>query len=679
MKHFFLYFFLVLSVGAFAQENLLENGSFENSTSPELFELVLNGATATTNYQSTNAYDGNYACEIDISAVGADSSSIQLIFPKDLAYVQGKVYELSFYMKSSVDASFTIVSFDSLETQEVVLNSAEVNMLASDSWQKQVLTTTAETDSIGFKLMLGKQIGLFTIDSISISVAETSFSMPYKLGSYYTDYYRNLFTEVGKDSAEVSGVLEQAFETYFHGNPDNERLYFQITEDMAYILDYYNQDVRSEGMSYGMMVCVQLNKKFEFDCLWNYAKTYMQHKDGARKGYFGWALDPKTHTLKDNNSASDGEEYIAMALFFAANRWGNGEGIYNYEEEAQQLLYDMIHLEERNGGVVNGLTNIFDLDEKKVVFVPQYNNADYSDPSYHLPAFYELWALWADQDNDFWKACADTSRQYFQRTMHPNTGLTTEYMTFEGEPKVTSFNSKSHYFSGDAYRTAMNVAMDASWWGIEDWQTQKIDSLLNFFQNQGSNYKSQYEHDGTPLSETWSSAGLYTMNAVAPLAATTPYAPNFVNKLYTTSIPKGTYRYYDGLLYYLAYLNASGNYKIWKPGDTLISEKPTMPTVINTFNPYAVSIESTIQKTLKENVQVSYSVTEQSVIITNKSDRVISAVTIVDTFGRNVQSYICNIELNTIEKLQLPSSLNKGVYIVNIHSEAGSVAFRIMK
>ncbi len=32
-------------------------------------------------------------------------------------------------------------------------------------------------------------------------------------------------------------------------------------------------------MSYGMMIAVQLDKKAEFDALWNWSMTYMYQKD----------------------------------------------------------------------------------------------------------------------------------------------------------------------------------------------------------------------------------------------------------------------------------------------------------------------------------------------------------------------------------------------------------------
>ena len=41
---------------------------------------------------------------------------------------------------------------------------------------------------------------------------------------------------------------------------------------MGYIEDIANNDVRTEGMSYGMMIAVQMNRKEVFDSLWKWAK-----------------------------------------------------------------------------------------------------------------------------------------------------------------------------------------------------------------------------------------------------------------------------------------------------------------------------------------------------------------------------------------------------------------------
>lgn len=145
--------------------------------------------------------------------------------------------------------------------------------------------------------------------------------------AYQTGRYRNVFEEAGCQSREIEERLEQIFQTMFYGKED-ERVYHPAGCDMGYLTDTGNHDVRTEGMSYGMMMCVQMNKKEEFDRIWKWTKTYMYLEDGVNKGYFAWscALDGSKNAY---GPAPDGEEYFAMALFFASHRWGDGEGIYN--------------------------------------------------------------------------------------------------------------------------------------------------------------------------------------------------------------------------------------------------------------------------------------------------------------------------------------------------------------
>lgn len=69
----------------------------------------------------------------------------------------------------------------------------------------------------------------------------------------------------------------------------------------------------------------------------------------------------------------------------------------------------MLHQADDGQGV-----NMFDKTHKMPVFCPIGNAATYSDPSYHLPAFYEVWAREAEQDNDFWSEAAEASRQHFK-------------------------------------------------------------------------------------------------------------------------------------------------------------------------------------------------------------------------------------------------------------------------
>lgn len=160
-------------------------------------------------------------------------------------------------------------------------------------------------------------------------------------GAFETGKYRNVFAEYGYPEAEIQRRVEQTFETIFYGN-EEERFYHEVGADMAYIEDTGNHDVRTEGMSYGMMACVQMNRREEFDRLWKWTRTYMYIEDGPCKNYFAWSC--ATDGSKNaEGPAPDGEEYFAMALFFAADRWGNGTGIFHYADEARAILRECIH------------------------------------------------------------------------------------------------------------------------------------------------------------------------------------------------------------------------------------------------------------------------------------------------------------------------------------------------
>ena len=394
--------------------------------------------------------------------------------------------------------------------------------------------------------------------------------VPATEGAAYTGNYRNLFKEYGYSEDEINEKVESTWEKLFYGN-DDERLYYPVGDDMAYIYTADTDDVRSEGMSYGMMICVQMDKKKEFNCLWKWAKTYMQHTDGEYKGYFAWKM--KTNGTKiDNTPASDGEEYFATALLFASARWGDGEGIYNYRTEAQDILTTMLHQADDGQGV-----NMFDSTHKMPVFCPIGSAATYTDPSYHLPAFYEVWALEADQDNEFWSEAAKASREHFKKATNASTGLGPDYSEYSGAAR----NEGDHKdFRFDAWRTAANIACDYAWWAKDDWAVTHANTLQSFFYDQGvESYGNQWTLDGSKEYSSDHSPGLVAMNATAGLAASTQKAWAFVEDFWNISPTTGKYRYYDGCLYMMGLLHCSGNFRVYLSSD---APKPVVNGKIST-------------------------------------------------------------------------------------------------
>lgn len=388
-------------------------------------------------------------------------------------------------------------------------------------------------------------------------------------GAFETSRYRNMFVELGLNPDEVQARVEAVYAQLFHSDDlENEALFIPAGEDMAYIWDTGNNDVRSEGMSYGMMMAVQMDRQQDFNKLWKWANTYSLNREGDMKGYYAWQVTTDGQ-IRDKNPAPDGEEYMVTALFFAAHRWGNGEGIFNYTEQANILLDDMFdngQTRYANGGVLESFS-LFDHEEMQVVFSPATpSDRNWTDPSYHLPAFYELWARWADNNKEFWAALADSSRAFFKTTVDPNTGLSPDYAYFDGRPHGDYQNWKDT-FQYDAWRTVANAAMDYHWWQKDPWQIQYANTLQNFFYDIGiDTYGGLFELNGEPYENNKDhSPGLVAMNAVASLAADQGIAYEFVQALWDTPIPTGKYRYYDGCLYMFGMLALSGNYQIWCP------------------------------------------------------------------------------------------------------------------
>ena len=374
--------------------------------------------------------------------------------------------------------------------------------------------------------------------------------------------YRSLFRELlGKSDAETDAKISAAWRQLFYGDDRTERLYYPVEGGMAYVPDVANNDVRTEGLSYAMMICVQLDKKREFDGIWKWARTYLYHAEGPFRGYFAWHGEFNGRQI-DAGPAPDGEEWFTTALFFASHRWGDGEGIFNYGGEAQAILRTMLHKGDDPGR--GRAASMFDGMARQVVFVPEGEGAHFTDPSYHLHFFYELWALWAaaPADRDFCTAAARASRALFRLAADPRTGLMPDYCNFDGRPRVRNGHEDFRY---DAWRTLCYPALDHSWFNVDSWQVERSNRVLRFLASQGPSCPDRFKLDGTPVSNNTNSPGLTAMAATAGLAADPDVARPFVARLWELEVPSGHYRYYNGLLYMLALLETGGRFRIIPP------------------------------------------------------------------------------------------------------------------
>ncbi len=373
--------------------------------------------------------------------------------------------------------------------------------------------------------------------------------------AFHTNEYRNILQECGYTELQINDKIEEAWNSLFYGDSET-RIYYEVGEDEAYIYDVGSEDVRSEGMSYGMMMCVQMDKQEEFNKLWKWAKVHMQNGEGPNEGYFSWSMNTDG-TPKDTGPAPDGEEFFALALFFASNRWGDGAAPFDYSNQARYILHHVLHQEEEGIG-----RNMWDINKRLIRFVP---NSSFTDPSYHLPHFYELFALWAnEEDRVFWKKAATASRRYLHTSCHPVTGLAPDYATMEGVPHTGGSNHD--LFMSDAYRVFGNVALDYEWFGTDSWQIKQSNRVQSFFVKEGlDTHYSVYTVDGVKMEcGNYQAMGLISMIAMSSLAADGPHVKTMVDRFWKQVPAKGRWRYYDDCLYFFALLGLSGNYRIWK-------------------------------------------------------------------------------------------------------------------
>jgi len=387
--------------------------------------------------------------------------------------------------------------------------------------------------------------------------------------AFYSNSYPNIFLEAGYKQKDIDAKLAKAYHDIFEGP---NRVYFEVDDSMAYVSDVKNHDARTEGLSYGMMIAVQLNKKDVFDRIWRWSKKYLQHQVGPREAYFAWSINPKTMKKNSEGSASDGELYFVTDLLFASNRWGNNTGI-NYYAEARRIL-DAMWKKDGTGNIYN----LFNTEHKQISFVPEGDGYKWTDPSYHLPAFLEVWALYAkDGHEQFYKDCADTSRAFLHRACHPVTGLNADYSDFSGAPHPTRWMPVGFRF--DSWRVPMNIAMDYIWFGKDKaWQQDYAKRFQNFLRSKGINtFEDQFNLDGSRpdvilqaggFKKLRHSLGLVSTAACTSLINKEKNSLDFVHALWNAKLEPyedGYFDpYYDGLLYLFSLMQLSGKYQIIK-------------------------------------------------------------------------------------------------------------------
>jgi oligosaccharide reducing-end xylanase len=174
-----------------------------------------------------------------------------------------------------------------------------------------------------------------------------------------------------------------------------------------------------------------------------------------------------------------------------------------------------------------------------------------------MPAYYELWAQ-ATGDS-FWTEAAESARAYWKLAAHPTTGLMPVRAHFDGTP-VAEWDT----FAPEAYRTHLNMALDQIWFDSDAWLVEESERLLGFFTAEGiADYGKEYTLDGATVVNAAHDVALVAANGTTALIATTDDRLAFIQAVWDIEPPTGPGRYYSGVLYLLALLTLSGEYRVY--------------------------------------------------------------------------------------------------------------------
>jgi oligosaccharide reducing-end xylanase len=320
-----------------------------------------------------------------------------------------------------------------------------------------------------------------------------------------------------------------------------------------------------------MFVAVQMNLRTQFDRLWKFAKTYMQYPGNsgtsAWRYYFRWQ-----GTVNRSNASSwtpsfgsttvpapDGDEYFAAALYLADKRWGS-TGAVNYKQEADSIANAMLH----NTATSDTRYPLIHTSQNMVVFVPYGTSNNFTNPSYHLPGFYELFALYGPAgDAARWRALATTSRNFLVSSANSTSGLHPDYATFAGAPTTAMAGDGHNDFRYDAWRVPLNMAIDYAWFSNSATmraQVEKYHSTFTGHLTTNNVANSLFPVGGTGTPSGGGSTALTATLGAGALASNAPNRATYVSNLWGVAQQSGEYRYYQECVYLLGLLATAGKF-----------------------------------------------------------------------------------------------------------------------
>jgi len=160
-----------------------------------------------------------------------------------------------------------------------------------------------------------------------------------------------------------------------------------------------------------------------------------------------------------------------------------------------------------------------------------------------------------------------SARSLFQKNANATTGLGSYLANFDGSPNNTMLGQYAgNSFQSDSWRTVGNIMMDHHFFAADPWQKTWAVKYGTFFKGVYAMKPvgDEFNLDGTVRhSNAEPSGGLLAQNALVAFAVPSDLGTPLLQNLWNMAPPTGQYRYYDGMLYMLAALHASGHFRLW--------------------------------------------------------------------------------------------------------------------
>ncbi len=257
-----------------------------------------------------------------------------------------------------------------------------------------------------------------------------------------------------------------------------------------------NNITTSEGQSYTLLRAVWMDDHDTFDASWKWTKQNLQHKnDHLFSWLYGKLPNGNYGILQDrggNNSASDADTDIALALSFASKRWNDA----SYLTESQNIVNDIWKNEVVliNGRLYLAADNIEKDDANRVLI----------NSSYLAPYAYRIFAEinpehnWQRLVDDSYLIINDAITSPLDKTKSIN--IPPDWIEVDKKTGVIRAVANSNLttnYSFDAMRLPWRLTLDWQW--NKEPRAQSMLKKMNFFSKQWTQEKAlyaSYSHNG---------------------------------------------------------------------------------------------------------------------------------------------------------------------------------------